>query len=129
MLKALLQGKPFRHPLHPALVHFPIGLFILALLMDVLSYLGIGFGELHRASLYVLTSGLVFGLLAALAGLADRSDFRLDHPARKTANIHMTLNLIALGLFAVNVWLRLGQTEQGETPLIGRLLSLIGVGI
>ena len=35
MLKAFLQGKPFGHPLHPALVHFPIGLFVLSLILDI----------------------------------------------------------------------------------------------
>ncbi|MDQ2691254.1 MAG: Rieske 2Fe-2S domain-containing protein [Chloroflexota bacterium] len=129
MIKALLQGKPFRHPLHPALVHFPIGLFILALLMDVLSYLGVGSGELPRASFYALAGGLVLGLLAAVAGLADRSDIRRDHPARKTANIHMTLNLIALGLFAVNLWLRLGETQPAGISLLDVLLSSLGVGV
>jgi uncharacterized membrane protein len=38
MLKAFLQGKPFGHPLHPALVHFPIGLFVLGLILDLASY-------------------------------------------------------------------------------------------
>ena len=28
MLKSLLQGKPLGHPLHPILVHLPIGLFL-----------------------------------------------------------------------------------------------------
>lgn len=129
MLKALLQGKPMRHPLHPALVHFPIGLFILALIMDALSFLDPGSGELSRASFYALAGGLIFGLLAAVAGLVDRSDIRIDHPARKTANIHMTLNLIALGLFAVNLWLRPGRAEEANISFIELLLSLIGVGI
>ena len=129
MLKAFLQGKPFRHPLHPALVHFPIGLFLLALIMDALSFLDIGAGVLPRASFYAMAGGLLFGLLAAVAGLADRSDIRIDHPARKTANIHMTLNLTALGLFAINVWLRAGQAQGAPVTVAELILSLAGVGI
>ena len=34
-MKDLLQGKPFGHPLHPILVHFPVGLFVLSLLLDL----------------------------------------------------------------------------------------------
>src|SRR5688500_7066589 len=102
MFKALLQGKPFGHPLHPALVHFPIGLFVLSLALDIASYLKLGTNDLLGASRYTIGLGLIMGLLAAAAGLADRSDIRRDHPARKTANVHMLLNLTALGLFAIN---------------------------
>lgn len=129
MLKALLQGKPFRHPLHPALVHFPLGLLILSLILDIASYVALASNNLVRASFYAMTMGVAFGILAALAGLVDRSDIRLDHPARKTANIHMTLNLTAIGLFGINLMLRAGQTGLDSTPLPFLLLSLVGVGI
>jgi uncharacterized membrane protein/nitrite reductase/ring-hydroxylating ferredoxin subunit len=129
MLKAFLQGKPFRHPLHPALVHFPIGLFILSLILDLASYLGDSSNHLVRASFYAMALGFGIGLLAILAGLADRSDIRLDHPARKTVNIHMTLNLIAMGLFGLNLLLRARQLELSQTALMIMLLSFAGVAI
>ena len=129
MLKAFLQGKPFRHPLHPALVHFPIGLFLLSLLLDLASYLWDASNAVVRTSMYAMALGLVGAVLAALAGFADWSDIRRDHPAKKTANIHMTLNLSATTLFAVNLFLRMGQLDAAPTPFIPLLLSFIGVGI
>jgi nitrite reductase/ring-hydroxylating ferredoxin subunit/uncharacterized membrane protein len=129
MLKAFLQGKPFRHPLHPALVHFPIGLFILSLILDLASYLWDTSNVVARASFYAMALGLVGALLAALAGFADWSDIRMDHPAKKTANIHMTLNLTATALFGVNWLLRMGQPDLTATPFIPLLLSFVGVGI
>ena len=39
LFKALLQGKWLGHPLHPALVHLPTGLFPAALLFDVIGRL------------------------------------------------------------------------------------------
>ena len=129
MLKALIQGKPFGHPLHPALVHFPIGLFILSLVLDIASYLKVTSNDLHRAALYTMAFGLVLGILAALTGLVDRSDIRLDHPARKTSTIHMALNLTALGLFGINYFLRLRQSNGEVIPLPYLLLSVVGVGI
>ena len=129
MLKNLLQGKPFRHPLHPALVHLPIGFFILSLLLDIASYVWVTLDDLTRASFYAMGIGVAFGILAAITGLVDRSDIRLDHPARRTANIHMTLNLTAIGLFGINFLLRAGQHELDTTPLANLLLSLVGVGI
>jgi uncharacterized membrane protein/nitrite reductase/ring-hydroxylating ferredoxin subunit len=129
MIKAFLQGKPFRHPLHPALVHFPIGLFLLSLVLDVVSYLRFTSGSLFQASFYAMAIGLAAGILAVIAGLADRAEIRLDHPARKTANLHMTLNLSALGLFVINLFLRLRQPELAVPPLGNLLLSLLGVGM
>jgi nitrite reductase/ring-hydroxylating ferredoxin subunit/uncharacterized membrane protein len=129
MLKALLQGKPFRHPLHAALVHFPIGLFILSLILDFSSYLWSPSNMVVRASFYAMALGLVGALLAASAGFVDWSDIRLDHPAKRTANLHMTLNLTATALFGVNLLFRMGQPDLATTPLIPLLLSLIGVGI
>ena len=129
MLKALLQGKPFGHPLHPALVHFPIGLFVLSLCLDIASYLNLTSSDLSRASLYTMACGLAMGILAALTGLVDRSDIRLDHPARKTSTIHMLLNLTALALFGINYILRVGPGDLAVLPLPYLLLSLVGVGI
>jgi nitrite reductase/ring-hydroxylating ferredoxin subunit/uncharacterized membrane protein len=129
MLKALLQGKPFGHPVHPALVHFPVGLFILSLLLDVASYVWGNSAGLFRASFYAMAIGFGVGLIAALAGLVDRSDIRLDHPARKTANVHMALNLTAMGLYAINLLLRAIQFDVNTTPLIVLLLSSVGVGM
>jgi nitrite reductase/ring-hydroxylating ferredoxin subunit/uncharacterized membrane protein len=129
MLKDLLQGRPFRHPLHPALVHFPIGLFLLSLLLDLSSRFFAPSNDLVRASFYAMAFGLAFGTLAAIHGLVDRADIRLDHPARRTANIHMLLNLTALGLFGLNLWLRAGQSGLDRAPLFPMLFSLIGVGI
>ena len=130
MLKAFLQGKYFGHPLHPALVHFPIGLFVLGLILDLASYFfGNSSNSMVRASYYALAFGLGGALLAALAGFADWSDIRLDHPAKKTANTHMILNLTATVLFGINVFLRTGQLDTDRTPMLNLLLTLAGTGI
>jgi nitrite reductase/ring-hydroxylating ferredoxin subunit len=76
-----------------------------------------------------MSFGVAGALLAALAGFADWSDIRLDHPAKKTATIHMTLNLTAVALFGINLLLRSGQLDLNETPILNLLLSLGGVGI
>jgi nitrite reductase/ring-hydroxylating ferredoxin subunit/uncharacterized membrane protein len=127
MLKSILQGRFLRHPLHPALVHFPIGLLILSLVLDILSFSTSA--NLFRASFYAMAIGIMMGIFAVIAGLADRADVRSDHPAWKTVNLHMALNLSALGLFAINLWLRGQQLELTRTPLIPLLLSLVGTGV
>lgn len=129
MLKAFLQGKPFGHPLHPALVHFPIGLFLLSLVLDIAPYLWTTSNNLFHAGYYSMLFGLVGAVLAAVAGLVDWSDIRIDHPARKTATLHMILNLTVIALFGINLFLRAGQPELARVPLPFLMLSLVGSGM
>src|SRR3954454_16614731 len=99
MLKDVLEGKPLRHPVHPMLVHFPIGLFILSLLLDIASF---GFptaSHLVLGSFYAMALGVVTALLAAIPGFVDYTDIRVDHPGRRIATAHMTLNLITVAVY------------------------------
>src|SRR2546421_8119551 len=96
MLKSFLQGKPLRHPLHPMLVHFPIGLLLLSLILDLTSLVSPSAQNLPRSSFYAMFAGVITALLAAIPGLADYSGIRSDHPAKRTATAHMILNLIVV---------------------------------
>lgn len=128
--KNLLLGKPVRSPLHPALVHLPIALFPLSLLLDVISWIHPD-PDLHlvAASFYCICAGLITGLLAGLFGFIDFSEIRRDHPARKPATLHMILNLVALGVFALGAVLRTDRLDLEQTPILPALISFIGVGL
>ena len=84
MIKATLQGKPLGHPLHPLLVHFPVGLWVLSLLLDLAS-LAAGSHAVVRAAFYTMLLGEITALLAAVPGLVDWLDIRADHPAKQNA--------------------------------------------
>jgi nitrite reductase/ring-hydroxylating ferredoxin subunit/uncharacterized membrane protein len=129
VLKDLLQGKPFSHPLHPAVVHLPIGLFVFSLLLDVASLLVDAGNTLVRGAFYALVFGVVTALVAAIPGLVDWSDIRADHPAKKTATTHMLLNIAAVAVFAVDLALRFNQQGDARTPIAPLLLSIAGIGI
>src|SRR5437016_12561478 len=92
MLKDLLEGKPLRHPIHPMLVHFPIGFLVLSFLLDLVSLVFLDVPNLVRGSFYAMLFGFVAALLAAVPGFVDYCDIRRDHPGRATATTHMTLN-------------------------------------
>lgn len=128
--KNVLLGKPVRSPLHPALVHLPIALFPLSVLLDLASWIRPD-AQLHfvPAAFYCITAGLVTGLLAAVFGLADYSEIRRDHPARKTATLHMLLNVVALGAFAIGSMLRVNRLDVASTPALPFLISLVGLGL
>jgi uncharacterized membrane protein len=106
MLKDFLQGKWLGHPLHPALVHLPVGLLTAALLFDVLSRVGVGGNAMVQTSFYCIALGLLVALLAAPAGLADWLDIKSDKPAYNIGLWHMGLNVLVVVSWAINLGLR-----------------------
>ena len=126
-MKTLLEGKPLHHPLHPLLVHFPIGLFFFSFALDI-AHLILGSGPaLVVGAFYSMAFGVIGAVIAALPGLADYSEIRSGHPAKRTATLHLLLNLGALLLYAANLYLRSDQLATGSVPGSGLALSLGGV--
>ncbi|HEX2101565.1 MAG TPA: DUF2231 domain-containing protein [Candidatus Synoicihabitans sp.] len=126
----LLEGKPVRSPIHPALVHLPIGLLPLSLLLDLASWIWPRPELLlPRVAFYALAAGIVTALLAAIFGFVDYASIRRDHEAKRPATTHMLLNLIAVGAFAISAWLRLETLDWARTPALPALISLVGVGL
>src|SRR6266581_1789568 len=129
MLKDFLEGKPLRHPLHPMLVHFPIGLFVLSLLLDLASRAFANTPSLVRDSFYAMLLGVITALIAAVPGLVDYTDIRSDHPAKRTATAHMILNLIVVALYGINLGIRSSMLADPKIPLLPFILSLVGVAL
>ena len=92
------------HPTHAALVAFPIAFLDAALVTDILYWRG---GDVFwaEASFYLIASGVVMGLLAALAGFTD---FIGDRRIRALSHAwqHMFGNLAAVLLSVFNLLLR-----------------------
>src|SRR5438552_5055047 len=129
MLKDFLEGKPLRHPLHPMLVHFPIGLFLLSLLLDLASLVFPSVPNLVRDSFYAMLLGVITALIAAVPGFVDYTDIRSDHPAKRTATAHMTLNLIVVALYGVNLGVRSSSLADPRISLLPLVLSLVGIAL
>lgn len=115
-IKDVLEGKPVRCPLHPAIVHFPLAAFFLGVALDIASWIA-PHPELHfgPAAFVAIAAGVGTALLAAIVGFVDYSDIRSDHPAKKTATLHMALNLVAVALFALSLGLRYDHTDVVPT--------------
>ncbi len=129
MLKDFLEGKPLRHPVHPMLVHFPIGLFILSLFLDLVSLAFPSVPNLVRDSFYAMLVGIITALFAAVPGFVDYTDIRSDHPAKRTATAHMTLNLLVVALYGINLGVRSSMLADSKIPLLPLVLSLVGVAL
>ncbi|AGY59050.1 DUF2231 domain-containing protein [Gloeobacter kilaueensis] len=102
------------HPLHPAIVTFPIAFLVAAFGSDLGYYLTRD-PFWARASLWLLGAGLITGLIAALTGMSDF--LRVKRVQARTAGwLHMSLNVVALGLTVVNFWARLGDSAAAVLP-------------
>jgi uncharacterized membrane protein len=109
------------HPIHAMLVPLPIGLWIFALVADVVVHAG-GDPGWRTAAFYAIGVGTVGALLAAIPGLIDLVSLPAG-PTRRTGIIHMVLNLVAVAIFALNFLMRFKTLDHS-----GRLL-LTALGI
>lgn len=107
-----------RHPLHPALVHFPIACWSLACACDFAS---LHFGELAwRWSGGLLTVGCAMALVAMMAGMMELTRVP-ESDALRDVYWHMGLMLTATTLFSTRLLLRLDHLQ----PLAPDSLSLV----
>jgi uncharacterized membrane protein len=114
------------HPIHPILVGFPIAFLVGTLFTDMAYWLD----PEHfwaRASLWLLTAGVVTGLLAAVFGLVD---FVTIERARSVSEgwVHLIGNLTAVGLSVISILIRVGDVEKWVLPWglgLSVLVSLI----
>ncbi len=110
------------HPLHPLTMIFPIAFLAAALGTDI-GYWLTRDPFWARASLWLVGVGLASGLVAALTGLGDF--LRIERVRKRIAGwAHMILNVALLALTAVNLILRLGDSEGAILPW-GLILSTI----
>lgn len=107
-----------RHPLHPALVHFPVACWTLATATDFAS---LWLGEAAwQWSAGLLTVGCALALLAMLAGLVEMARVP-EGAALRDAYLHMGAMLTALTLYGTRLLLRL----DGLQPLAPDTLALL----
>lgn len=112
------------HPLHPALVHFPIACWSLATAADVTSlWLGDPAWKLAGA---LLVLGTLIALAAMATGLIELMKVGAGHPASRDLNRHMLLMLTAWCLYATSLFLRLQGTALTRPEPVDLGLSVVG---
>ena len=107
------------HPVHPALVHFPIALLLSATIAD-LACLGGLTTNTHFAAL-LMAGGLAGGLLAMGAGMVDL--IGLDQRLVPHATRHMTVMGLAWLGYAVALYLR-KDTLSASAPLASAAVAV-----
>lgn len=104
----------FGHPLHPATVHFPIGLLAGATVVDVLVALGLEVGPEVASLLLIL--GLCAAAASVATGFLDFLAIAKDPSVERTAVLHLLCISVALGLYAASLWFR-HDTESAALVL------------
>ena len=115
------------HPIHPMLVHFPLALWTTSFAADVVFYFQRNVKLLYVAK-FLLAAGILGAAAAAIPGIMDWAAIK-NPEAKKIANWHARLNILALIIFCVSLYLRLERNGGivGHRLMIPFILSLVGV--
>jgi uncharacterized membrane protein len=101
----------FGHPLHPALVHFPIGLLLSATIADLAWLAGL-IGDPHIAAV-LMAAGLAAAIAAMAAGAVDFA--RLEESVVPHALRHVGVVAVAWIGYGIALYLR-RESLAGTVP-------------
>lgn len=121
----------FKHPIHPMLIVFPIGLWIFSLACDLIRAAGAAGDAWSTVAFFSMVGGFIGALCAAIPGFIDLLFYKGGAaPVKKIALTHMAINLTAVVLYAINIWLRASQGTSMPAGLSAPVvLSIVGVAL
>ena len=115
-------------PIHPMFVHYPIALWTTSVVTDVIFYFHRN-TSLILISKFLIAAGIVGAILAAIPGLIDWLTIT-EPAAKKTGTLHLVLNVSALLLFGLSLYLRMknyGAAAVGHHLQVPFVVSLAGL--
>ncbi|HEX8004767.1 MAG TPA: DUF2231 domain-containing protein [Mycobacteriales bacterium] len=128
---ASVAAGPYGHPFHASVVPVPIGAWVGALVLDVVSRTAENGTGYARAATVLYGVGLAGALVAAVFGFMDYGQIAKRTKANRVATTHMILNLLVVGMLGASFLARLGSDDpQVPTGLIlvsAVALALLGV--
>src|ERR1044072_4698507 len=112
--KASIAG----HPIHPMLIPFPLALWATSFVVDILFYF-LRHATLLIVAKFMIGAGCLGAIAASIPGIIDCLPIK-DAYVKKTANGPARLNIAALVVFAISLFLRMGSYSE----LVGRKLTI-----
>jgi uncharacterized membrane protein len=120
------KARSLGHPIHPMLIVFPLGLFPVAAIFDII-YLYTPNGHWADVSYWIIAAGIIGGLIAAVFGLIDWLGIPTGTRAKYIGLIHGLTNVIVVVLFIVS-WL-LRRPNPTSADLLPIVLGFIGIAL
>jgi uncharacterized membrane protein len=108
------------------LIVFPLGLLATSFVFDIV-YLATARGRFADISFWMIASGIIGGLVAAVFGLIDWLAIPKQTRAKRIGALHGIGNVVVVGLFAVSWLLRAGAPTAPQVSHI--VLSGLGVAL
>ena len=118
--------KVLGHPLHPILIVFPLGLFVTSVVFDVIRIIN-GNAFFSEVAFWMISAGLLGGLFAGAAGLADYVAIPRGTRAARIASYHGIGNLFVLVAFAGGWVGRLYAQPHGDISVFTFICSVVGL--
>ena len=99
------KAKLFGHPIHQMLVVFPLGLLGTSVVFDLL-HLALDNDLMAQVAYYLISAGIIAGLIAAPFGTIDWLAIPKGTRAKSIGAMHGVGNLLVVALFAASWWMR-----------------------
>ncbi len=118
---------PYGHPIHPMLVPIPIGAWVASLVFDLASYFVDDPSFLVKGSYWLIATGVVAALLAAVFGLMDLVAIPRGSRPFKVALVHMTMNVTLVAVFTASFLVRINQPATDEVDVWLVVVSAVAI--
>jgi len=119
------RASIYRHPIHPMLIVFPIGLWVFSFVCDLVALKrpenSVFWNDM---AFYTMAAGVMGAIAAAIPGFIDY--LGLHEPrVKRIATTHLVLNLVVVILYVFNLGFRLNQPVVTTTSAV--LISAIAI--
>lgn len=121
------KAKVLGHAAHPILIVFPLGLLATGVIFDVI-YLIWENPTMATVAYYMILSGIIGGIIAAVPGWIDWFAIPSATRAKSVGLIHGVGNVFVLLLFTGSWWLRRSSIDFIPEALT-LILSFAGAGL
>jgi uncharacterized membrane protein len=120
------RAKLFGHPIHQALIVFPLGVLATAVIFDVI-YLVTDAPHWAQVSFWMICAGVIAGLVAAPFGIIDWLGIPGGTRAKRVGLLHGAGNVVVVLLFALSWLMRRDNPTVPDT--LALVLSFAGGGL
>src|SRR5215831_17953165 len=111
------RAKLFGHAIHQMLIVFPLGLLGSSIIFDIV-YLSTRNGRWGDIAFWMITVGIISGLIAAVFGLIDYLAIPFHTRARTIGMLHGSTMFVVVVLFIISWVLRRGAPHAPSTAAV-----------